>query len=111
MKIESTTRFARISPLKVRPLARLLKGLSVADALRATRFNHSKGAALIAKTLKAAIADVENTAKLSADEFHVEQVLVEPGPVMKRYWARSRGMARPVLKRTSHIRVILAKEQ
>lgn len=111
MKIESTARFTRISPAKVRPLARRLKGLAVADALRTTRFHHSKGAGLITKTLQTAIADVENTAKLSADDFHVEQVLIEQGPVMKRFWSRSRGMARPVLKRTSHIRVILANEK
>lgn len=111
MKIESISRFVRVSPSKVRPLARQLKGLTVTDALRATRFSHSKGALLISKTLKSAIADVENNAKRSAAEFRVERVLIEQGPVMKRYWARSRGMARPVLKRTSHIRVVLVSDQ
>ena len=59
MKIEASSRFARIAPTKARPLARLLKGLSVADALRATAFSRQKAAFLIGKVLKSAIANAE----------------------------------------------------
>lgn len=110
MKIEASSRFARVSPTKIRPLARLLKGLSVADALRATAFDRRKAAFLIGKVLKSAIANVENNNKQSAEDFRVEQVVIEQGPMMRRHWARSRGMARPVTKRTSHIRVVLVNE-
>lgn len=110
MKIEATSRFARIAPIKARSLARLLKGLPVAEALRATAFSRKKAALLIGKVLRSAIANAENNAKQSAESFHVEQVIVEQGPMMRRHWARSRGMARPVTKRTSHIRVVLANE-
>jgi large subunit ribosomal protein L22 len=110
MKIEASSRFARIAPTKARPLARLLKGLSVADALRATAFSRQKAAFLIGKVLKSAIANAENNAKPSAEDFRVEQVIVEQGPMMRRHWSRSRGMVRPVTKRTSHIRIVLVNE-
>ncbi len=108
MKIEVSTRFARIAPSKAIPVARRLSGLTVADALRTTAFGRQKACGLIVKLLKSAIANIEHNHKLSADAFRVEQVLVEQGPMLRRHWARSRGMARPVAKRTSHIRVILA---
>lgn len=110
MKIKAETNFARISSSKVRPFARLLKGLPVADALRLTQFSPRKAAFLIGKTLKSAIANVEKNAKLAADDFSVEAVIIKQGPSMKCYWSRSRGMVRPVRKQMSHIRVVLSNE-
>ncbi len=110
MKIIAESKYVRISPSKVVPFARLLKGLSVADALKLTQFSNKKAARLVGKTLKSAIANVENNAKLSADKFRVEHVLVGQGPSSKRYWSRSRGMARPILKRSSHIQVVLVND-
>ncbi|NLB39139.1 MAG: 50S ribosomal protein L22, partial [Clostridiales bacterium] len=53
--------------------------------------------------------NVENNAKRSAEDFQVEQVAIECGPILRRHWARARGMARPIAKRTSHIRVVLTE--
>ncbi len=111
MKITAISRYVKLSPSKGIPFARLLKGLSVADALKMTRFSGKKAACLIDKTLKSAVANAENNAKLSADAFHVEKIVVEKGPIGRRYWHRSRGMARPVVRRTSHIRVVLSDEK
>lgn len=108
MRITAVSKYVKLSPTKAVPFARLLKGLPVAEALKATQFGNKKAAWLVEKTLKTAIADVENNAKLSADDFHVESVIIERGPSMKRLWHRSRGMGRPIVRRTSHIRVVLA---
>lgn len=102
-------KYARMAPSKVMPWARRLKGLPVAKALEATQFGGGKAARLLRKALQAAIADAAHNAQVAADECRVENVVVEQGARMRRYWSRSRGMARPVVKRTSHIRVILAK--
>jgi len=110
MKITAVSRYVKISPSKVFSLARLLKGLPVADALKVTKFSNTKAAFFVEKTLKSAVANAENNAKVSADDFRVGNVIVERGPGMKRHWARSRGMARPVLKRTSHIRILLVND-
>lgn len=111
MKITAISRFVRLSPSKALGFARLLKGMPVADALKAAQFSDKKAALLIGKALKSAIANAENNAGVSASGFHVENVVIEKGPVMKRYWHRSRGMARPIQKRTSHIRVVLADDK
>lgn len=107
MKASASARFVKIAPSKIRPFARLLKGLSVEKALNATGFSNKKGAFFIGKLLKSMAANLANS-KLSADDFHVEKVAIEQGPVLKRHWSRSRGMARPVKKRTSHIKIVLA---
>lgn len=109
MKVSAAARFVRISPSKVRPLARLLPGLALDQALAATGFSPRKGAWLIGKLLKSMAANLADR-KLNGDDFRVEKVMVEQGPVLKRYWARSRGMARPVKKRTSHIKIVLVEK-
>jgi len=107
MEVTSITRYARISPSKVRDLAKRLRGLPVSDALQITSFTGRKGAHLLGKTLKTALADAEHNAKLSVDELVVKEAVIEEGPRMRRHWARSRGSASPIKKRTCHIRVIL----
>jgi large subunit ribosomal protein L22 len=89
------------------PLARKLVGLRAREALDTVAVQRSKAARLIRKTLASAVANVEKNAKRSASDFTVDELAIETGPTMRRYWSRSRGMARPVRKRTSHIRVEL----
>lgn len=107
MRVTAITRYARVSPSKVLDVAKRLKGLTVADALRVTDFSGCKGARLLGKTLKSAIANAEHNKKLSPDELLVEKAVVEEGPKMKRFWARARGSASPIIKRTCHVRVVL----
>lgn len=110
MDIRSTMRFARISSLKAKDLAKAIRGMSASAALNTLEFSHRKGAFLIAKTLKSAIANAENNAKLSAENMFVREAVVQDGPSMKRYWPRARGSASPILKRTSHIKIVLSDE-
>jgi large subunit ribosomal protein L22 len=107
MDVLAKMRHVRISPSKARDLARTIQGKSVADALRIVEFSERKGALLIAKTLKSAIANAENNAKLNADQLVVREAVIESGPMMKRGRPRSRGMSHPILKRTSHIKITL----
>ncbi len=111
MEIRATTRYVRLSPSKARDLARALKGLPVADALRVVEFSERKAAAQLEKTLKSAIANAENNAKASADTLYVRQAVIEEGPRMRRHWARSRGMVSPVVRRMSHIKITLTDEK
>jgi large subunit ribosomal protein L22 len=110
MDVTAITRYARMSPLKARDLAQRVQGLPVSEALKVTEFSERKAAALIGKTLKSAIANAENTAKLSVDKLRVKEAVVEDGPRMRRFWPRSRGMASPILKRMCHIRVVLTDD-
>lgn len=111
MQVEAITKHVRMSPSKARDLARAIQSRTVAEALRITQFNARKAATYLGKTLKSAIANAENNAGLSADDLVVEKAHVEQGPSMKRYWPRARGSASPILKRTSHIRIVLTDKK
>lgn len=110
MEIRATHRFARISPLKARDVARELKGLPVSQALDMIKFTPKKAAYLIGKALKSAIANAENNHDLSADNLVVKSATVGEGPTFRRFNPRARGGAAPIRKRTSHIHVVLTDE-
>src|SRR3954471_5686960 len=110
MEVRSTYRYARISPYKVREVTREIQGLPVSAALDLLTFTPKKAAFLIGKTLKSAIASAENNANLKADGLVVKEATVGEGPTLKRIMARARGSASRILKRTSHIRIVLSDE-
>jgi large subunit ribosomal protein L22 len=110
MEVRSIYKYARISPFKVREVTREIQGLPVSAALDVLAFTPKKAAFLINKTLKSAIANAENNANLKADGLVVKEAVVGEGPTMKRMMARARGSGSRILKRTSHIRIVLSDE-
>ena len=110
MEVRSIYRYARISPFKVREVTREIQGLPVSAALDLLAFTPKKAAFLIGKTLKSAIANAENNANLKPDGLVVKEATVGEGPTLKRIMARARGSASRILKRTSHIRIVLSDE-
>ena len=107
MDVVATAKYVRLSPDKVRDLTGKLKGLSASEALKVLDFSERKGAYYLAKTLKAAIANAENNAMLSREDLYVATVMADEGPRLKRWRARARGRADRILKRTSHVTVVL----
>jgi large subunit ribosomal protein L22 len=110
MEVRSIYKYARISPFKVREVTREIQGLPVSAALDLLSFTPKKAAFLVGKTLKSAVANAENNANLKADGLVVKEAVVGEGPTFKRIMARARGSASPILKRTSHIRIVLSDE-
>ena len=110
MEVRSIYKYARISPFKVREVTREIQGLPVSAALDLLAFTPKKAAFLIGKTLKSAIANAENNANLKPDGLVVKEAVVGEGPTLKRIMARARGSASKILKRTSHIRIVLSDE-
>jgi large subunit ribosomal protein L22 len=110
MQVRSTYRYAKISPFKVREVTRAIQGLPVSAALDLVAFSPKKAAGLIAKTLKSAVANAENNANLRVDGLVVKEATVGEGPTMKRMMTRARGSGSRILKRSSHIRIILTDE-
>jgi len=111
MEVKAITKYVRMSPRKARDMARAIQGLPVAQALKIAQFSERKVAEQLEKTLRSAVANAENNAKLSADDLKVKQATIGEGPAMKRFWARSRGMVSRIRKRTSHITVVLTDEK
>ena len=110
MEVQAITRYARMSPKKVREVARVIQGRPAAEALELVRYIPRKSARLVAKTLKSAVANAENNNDLSVDNLVVKRALVEEGPVLKRFRAAARGSAAPRRKKMSHIRIVLSDD-
>ena len=110
MQVRATYRYAKISAFKVREVTRAIQGLPVSGALDLLAFSPKKAAGLIAKTLKSAVANAENNANLRVDGLVVKEATVGEGPTMKRMMTRARGSGSRILKRSSHIRIILTDE-
>lgn len=108
MEVQALTRYARMSPKKVREVVRTIQGRKAGDAVDLLTVIPRKSARLIAKTLKSAIANAENNNNLSADSLVVKSAVVENGPVLKRFKAGARGTAMPRRKKMSHIRIVLS---
>ena len=107
MEIQALTRYARMSPKKMREVARTVQGRKAMEAVDLLTLIPRKSARLIVKTLKSAIANAENNNNLSADSLVVKSAIIENGPVLKRFKAAARGSAAPRRKKMSHIRIVL----
>ena len=108
MEVQALTRNARMSPKKVREVARTIQGRKAPEAVEYLALIPRKSARLLAKTLRSAIANAENNANLSADNLFVKSAIVENGPVLKRFKAGPKGSAMPRRKKMSHIRIVLS---
>lgn len=111
MEVRSTARSVRVSPRKVRLILERLPGLSVEQALGVLRFTPSPHAQTVSKVVLSAAANAENNFLLDADELVVKQAYADAGPTLKRFKPRSRGRVSPILKRTSHITVVLDERE
>jgi large subunit ribosomal protein L22 len=99
---------ARISPQKCRLVADQVRGMGVEKALQLLTFSPKKGAEMVKKVLESAIANAEHNEGADIDELKVARIMVDEGPVLKRLHARAKGRANRILKRTSHITVVVA---
>jgi large subunit ribosomal protein L22 len=109
MEVKAITKYARISPTKVRPLVDVLRGKRAADALTMLKFTPLKGSRLVGKTLKSALANAEAARTIDLDNLVVKTILVDEGPRLKRFRPRAMGRATRIVKRTSHITIVLSE--
>jgi large subunit ribosomal protein L22 len=100
-------KYIRISSSKVKIVIDLIRGKHVDEALAILNFTPKAAAPVVAKILNSAIANAVNNQEMDRSALYVAEVYANPGPTLKRYVARSRGSASPILKRTSHISVVL----
>ena len=96
-----------MSPPKVRRVARLIQGMPVPNAEAELNARPERSAEPLGKLLKSAVANAQNLTDSKPETMRVVSVTVTPGPMMKRWRPRSRGMAHPYAKRMSHVTVVL----
>lgn len=107
METKAVARFVRISPRKARLVAGNVQGEHIEDALNILKFTPKKAAVHISKVLESALSNAENNYSLNIDNLYVKRILVDEGPTWKRIKPRAMGRANRILKRTSHITVIV----
>ncbi len=107
MEVKATGRYIRISPQKVRKLVGAVKGRPVEAGVNALKFMPHKAAGIVGKVLKSAVANASQNASMDVDSLVIKNIIVNDGPMLKRFSARARGRGARILKRTSHITVIV----
>lgn len=110
MEVKAVTKYVRISPQKVRMLVDAVKGKPVEDALNSLKFMPQKAANIVEKTMRSAVANADQNMGIDVDALFVRNLIADQGPTLKRFKARARGRGTRILKRTSHITVILAED-
>ena len=110
MQTSAILRSVRLSPQKGRLVADQVRGLAVDKALNILKFSPKKGARIIQKVVESAIANAEHNDGADIDELKITRILVEQGPVFKRFRPRAKGRASKILKPTCHIFVTVGDE-
>lgn len=108
METAAKLSYARIAPQKCRLVADQIRGLPVEKALQLLAFSPKKAAEIVKKVLESAIANAEHNDGADIDELKVSRIFVDQGPTLKRMHARAKGRGNRILKRTSHITVMVA---
>ena len=113
MKARAISKFQRISPQKARQITRLVQGKNALKALADLELMPRKGARLVAKVLRSAIANAENNehTPANAQALTIGEAVVNEGPTMKRFRPRARGMVGRIRKRSSHVKIVVTDEK
>ncbi len=109
MEVRAVAKDIGISPRKVRPLADMVRGKTVDEALTVLRFASTPTARIVAKTVKSAAANAENNFEMVPSELKIVSILVDEARTLKRHRPRARGRSNQILKRSSHITVVVTE--
>ena len=110
-EVRAVAKFVRIAPRKVRVVMDLIRGKNVEEAFAILKFTPKRGAFVLEKVLRSAVANAENNFDMDSDNLYVSTCFVDQGPTMKRIHPRSRGQAFGILKHTSHITVMVKEKE
>lgn len=111
MEAKATLNNVRISPRKVQIVLDLIRNQSTEKALATLRLTPKAASPILEKLLKSAIANADNNHSMNKDNLYVSECYVTPGPIMKRVMPRAQGRAYRILKRTSHITVVVKEQE
>ncbi|SFH58074.1 50S ribosomal protein L22 [Pisciglobus halotolerans] len=108
---KATAKTVRIAPRKVRLVVDLIRGKSVGEAISILNFTPRSASPEVEKVLKSAIANAEHNYDLDVADLVVSEAYVNEGPTMKRFRPRAKGSASPIMKRTSHITIVVSEKK
>jgi len=110
MEVKAVAQYIRISPQKVRLVIEAIKGKQVEVGLDILRFMPQKAAHIVEKVVRSAVANADQYPDIDVDSLVIRNIIADQGPTLKRFKARARGRGTRILKRMTHITVILAEE-
>jgi large subunit ribosomal protein L22 len=110
MEVRAVSKYVRISPRKVQKVIGAVKGKSAESGIQILKFMPQKAAGILEKIVRSAVANADHNADVDIDLLVIRNIIADQGPTLKRWKARARGRGTRILKRTSHITVILAEE-
>jgi len=111
LESKAIARWVRITPRKMRLVANLVRGKKVDDAVDALTYSLKRASIPVEKTVRSALANMmqrDEAAKLDPSEVFIQEIRVDEGPTQKRWRPRAMGRAYRILKRTSHLTVVLS---
>ena len=111
MQAKAIQRHVRITPRKCNQVLELIRGLAVEQAQTTLQFTPKQGSRVVQKVLKSAVANALHEGKVRLEDLVVKEAVVGEGPTIKRMMPRARGSGSRILKRTSHIRIVLTDEK
>lgn len=111
MEAKAILRTARIAPRKVQIVLDLIRGKDYEVAMATVKHTPKAASEYLEKLLKSAAANAENNHNMDVNNLYVAECYVCPGPIMKRIMPRAQGRAYRILKRTSHITVVLKEKE
>ena len=111
MEVKAVAKNTGLPASKVRPLADMVRGKSVDEALNLLQYTRTPKAKYLAKLVKSAAANAENNFQMEPGDLKIVKIWVDVAASMRRYKARSRGRASPIRKHSSHITVIVAEQE
>lgn len=111
MEVRATAKFIRRSPRKVRLVMNVVRGKPVKEALALLRFMPQHAARDVLGVVQSAAANAENNFQMAQDDLVITQIYANEGPTFKRFQPRARGQGTPILKRTSHITVVVDEQE
>ncbi|MTI48332.1 50S ribosomal protein L22 [Sporosalibacterium faouarense] len=111
MEAKAIAKYVRIAPRKVKLVADMVRGKHVDEAIALLKYTPKKGAKELEKVVKSAVANAENNHDLDRESLYISQVYANEGPRLKRFRPRAQGRAFTILKRTSHIGVVVKERE
>ena len=111
MESKAVARYVRIAPRKVRIVLDLIRGKSLKEAYAILKYTPKHGSDVVYKVVKSAAANAENNHEMNVDNLYVVNCYADEGPSMKRVRPRAQGRAFRIIKRTSHITVVLGEKE
>ena len=109
METQAVAKYVRIAPRKVRRVVDLVRGQYVDEALRTLQFLPNRAARHVGKVIQSAAANAENNFAMDMENLKITTAFVDQGPTMKRIQPRAMGRAYRILKRSSHITVVVGE--